>query len=146
MLQGYAFNQLSVIRHLMPNIIPKVNHYGFQGRLYRHNEEKSFFARIIAQDDRSVGPLRQTQNAFNDHAPRAIIYHFNVIVQEGRTYHPFQISCKVGDGLQINKTLLKMEARWRGDLVVLRIGKRNPLCPVDMRGKDAARVNYAVKK
>jgi hypothetical protein len=36
--------------------------------------------------------------------------------------------------------------RWKGDLVVMRIGKRDPLRPVDMRGKDVVRVNYAVKK
>jgi len=36
--------------------------------------------------------------------------------------------------------------RWKGDIVVMRIGKRNPLRPVDMRGKDARRVDYVVKR
>ncbi len=93
--------------------------------------KKNPFSLVVAQDDQSVG----LQNAFNDHALRAIVYHFSVIVHEGQTYHPFQISCKIGDSLKINNTLLKMGVRWKGDLVVMHIGKRDPLRPVDMRGK-----------
>ena len=39
-----------------------------------------------------------------------------------------------------------MGGNWKGDLVVMRIGKLDLMRPVDMRGKDAGRVNYAVKK
>lgn len=39
-----------------------------------------------------------------------------------------------------------MGVRWYGDIVVMRIGKKNPLNPVDMGGKDAGRVDFAVKK
>ena len=35
---------------------------------------------------------------------------------------------------------------WRGDNFVLRVGKINPLRPVDMWGQDKARVNYTVRK
>ena len=39
-----------------------------------------------------------------------------------------------------------MGVKWWGDLVVMWIGKRDPMRQVDMHGKDKRRVNYAVKK
>ena len=93
-----------------------------------------------------LGSLEQTGGAFKDRAKRARIYQFTIIIHEGRISHTFQVSCKRGDHLTINKTLRKMGGLWRGDIFVMRIGKRDPKRPVDMRGKDAGRVDYAVKK
>jgi len=76
----------------------------------------------------------------------AAVHHFEVVVIEGRQRHPFQISCKSPIFLRRNKAIAKIGGLWRGDIVVLRIGKRDPKWPVDMRGKDAQRVNYAVRK
>lgn len=84
---------------------------------------------------------------FNDDAPGAPIYRYKLIVYEGRKSHEFELSCKSGADLPENQALREVWGiQWRGDIFVLRIGRRRPDRPVDMRGKDMARVNYAVRK
>lgn len=69
-----------------------------------------------------------------------------MLILEGRKSHEFQISCKNSLGLEYNKAVEKLGGQWNGDIIVMRIGKRNPFSPVDMGGKDAGRADYAVKK
>ncbi|KDR79749.1 hypothetical protein GALMADRAFT_136360 [Galerina marginata CBS 339.88] len=121
-----------------------VRYFAFRGRLYRQQEDRPSFANIIVQD--AVPKLKQTHSAFGDPFPKAYIYDYRVIVLEGRKSHEFQISCKKALGLGYNKILEKFGGRWNGDIVVMRIGKRNPSSPVDMGGKDAGRADFAVKK
>ena len=92
--------------------------------------------------------LSQTHSVFKDGAVNAYIHNFEVMVWEGRHCHPFQISCKSSrHGLRFNRASFRtLGERWQGDLVVMRISKKDPLRPTDMQGKDAARVAYAVKK
>jgi hypothetical protein len=90
--------------------------------------------------------LKQTHGAFGDIFPRSYIYDYQVLVLEGSKSHEFQISCKKTLGVENNKVLEKLGGQWNGDIVVMRIGKRNPSSPVDMGGKDAGRADFAVKK
>ena len=82
-----------------------------------------------------------------DNSPKATIHQFTIIIHEGRRSHRFQLSCKSGRDLPWNTAVKEMwGVDWRGDNFVLRVGKINPLRPVDMWGQDKARVNYAVRK
>jgi hypothetical protein len=87
---------------------------------------------------------------FNDDTPGAPIHRYKLIVYEGKKSHEFELSCKSGGcgaDLLENQALREMWGiQWRGDIFVLRIGRRRPDRPVDMCGKDMARVNYAVQR
>lgn len=122
----------------------KVKYFAFRGRLYRQNEDRPFFSNIMIQD--TAPKLKQTHGAFGDIFPRSYIYDYQVLVLEGSKSHEFQISCKKTLGVENNKVLEKLGGQWNGDIVVMRIGKRNPSSPVDMGGKDAGRADFAVKK
>ncbi|KAF8875211.1 hypothetical protein CPB84DRAFT_1752740 [Gymnopilus junonius] len=133
----------------MPRKIPihaskRVKYFAFRGRLYRQNEDRPFFANIMIQD--TAPKLKQMHSAFGDIFPRSYIYDYRVVILEGRSSHEFQISCKKTIGLEYNKVLQKLGGQWNGDIVVMRIGKKNPSNPVDMGGKDAGRADFAVKK
>ncbi|KAF8870701.1 hypothetical protein CPB84DRAFT_1751060 [Gymnopilus junonius] len=126
----------------MPRKIPihaskRVKYFAFRGRLYRQNEDRPFFANIMIQD--TAPKLKQMHSAFGDIFPRSYIYDYRVVILEGRSSHEFQISCKKTIGLEYNKVLQKLGGQWNGDIVVMRIGKKNPSNPVDMGGKDAGR-------
>ncbi|KAF8877571.1 hypothetical protein CPB84DRAFT_1852618 [Gymnopilus junonius] len=126
---------------------PKAKHYAYTGCLFCYDIEKPFFSPFIAWDDNRTSLLRQTHQIFKDRVVNAKIYNFTIYLWEGCKSHPFQISCKKPViGLERNAVLRKLGVQWRGNLYVLRIGKRNPLYPVDMRGKDAKWVSHAVKK
>ncbi|PPQ82085.1 hypothetical protein CVT25_014356 [Psilocybe cyanescens] len=90
--------------------------------------------------------LKQMHSAFGDPFPKSYIYDYHIVILEGRKSHEFQISCKNRTGLVYNNVIDKMGGKWHGDIVVMRIGKKNPSDPVDMGGKDAGRVDFAVKK
>jgi hypothetical protein len=122
----------------------KVKYFAFRGRLYRQNEDHPFFSNIMVQD--TAPKLKQMHGAFGDIFPRSYIYDYQVLVLEGSKSHEFQISCKKTLGVENNKVLEKLGGQWNGDIVVMRIGKRNPSSPVDMGGKDAGRADFAVKK
>jgi len=122
----------------------QVKYFAFKGRLYRQNEDRPFFSNIMIQD--TAPKLKQTQSAFGDIFPKSYIYDYRVLILEGRKFHEFQISCKNSLGFEYNKVLEKLGGRWNGDIVVMRIGKKNPSSPVDMGGKDAGRADFAVKK
>ena len=122
----------------------QVKYFAFKGRLYRQNEDRPFFSNIMIQD--TAPKLKQMQSAFGDIFPKSYIYDYRVLILEGRKFHEFQISCKNSLGFEYNKVLEKLGGRWNGDIVVMRIGKKNPSSPVDMGGKDAGRADFAVKK
>jgi hypothetical protein len=76
--------------------------------------------------------LKQTHSAFGDLFLRSYIYDYRVLILEGCKSHEFQISCKNTLGLEYNQVLEKLGGQWNGDIVVMRIGKKNPSSPVDM--------------
>jgi len=83
----------------------------------------------------------------NDGTPGAPAYCYKLVVYEGRKSHKFKLCCKSGVDLPENQALKeRWGIQWRGDIFVLRIGQRRPNRPVDMRGRDMARVNYAVRR
>ena len=85
--------------------------------------------------------------AFKDGVPGAPVHRYRLIVNEGRKSHEFEFSCKRGNDLPENKSVNEMWGiKWRGDIFVLRVGQKRPDRPVDMRGKDKARVDFAVRK
>ena len=90
--------------------------------------------------------LKQTHSAFGDMFPKAYIYDYRVIIIEGAKSHEFQISCKKSLGVENNNILEKLGGQWNGDIVVMRVGKKDPSSPVDIGGKDARRADFAVKK
>jgi len=124
--------------------IHQVKHYTLMGRLYRYDEGKPFFYKVITQDDQQV-KLEQAGGAFRENSH---IHYFRLAVLEGSKRHEFQLSCKGGSTLPTNQTLeyIGSGKTWRGDVFVTRIGKRDPKDLVNMRGHDARRVDFAVKK
>lgn len=62
---------------------------------------------------------------------------------EGRSSHTFRIFFKRHRYLPINRSVSR---EWRGDLAVVRVGKKNPDSIVNLRSGDAARVEYIVKR
>ena len=130
--------------------VQKVFHYRFQGRLFHSKDKKSRFHPLVTREEDleyDGGPFKQARGVFLDHASKAVIYRFTVVVVEGRKLHEFQLFCKNGTGLPQNKAVKTMWGiNWRGDIFVLRVGQSNPQRPVDMRGRDKDRVNYVVRK
>jgi hypothetical protein len=124
----------------------QVHHYKFLGRIYRCDEKRSRFRPFVSEEEYHT-PFEQMGRVFNDDAPGAPIHRYKLIVYEGRKSHEFELSCKSGGDLPENRALREMWGiQWRGDIFVLRIGRRRPDRPVDMRGKDMVRVNYAVQR
>jgi hypothetical protein len=115
------------------------------GRVYRYNEEKPFFFKIVTQDDQGAS-IKRAGGAFREGGR---IYYFRLTVLEGSKRHDFQLSCKRGSTLPSNQAVQWIVGKgwkWRGDIFVTRIGKREPQDLVNMGGRDAGRVDFAVKK
>ena len=126
---------------------PKVRHYRFLGRIYRCNEIKSRFRPFVSEEEECNNPFEQMGRVFKDNAPGATIYYYRLVIHEGRKSHEFELSCKSGEDLPENQSVKEMWGiRWQGDIFVLRVGQKRLDQPVDMRGKDMARVNYAVRR
>jgi hypothetical protein len=75
------------------------------------------------------------------------IHDCNVVVYDGRVTHTFRLFCKNHCKLQRNKSTVVdgQIATWRGDIIVMRVGKRQPDV-VNMRGKDARLSDFVVAK
>lgn len=140
---GYTSNNLNTSNS---STFTKVHHYKFLGRIYRSNENKSRFRPFITEEEYN-SPFEQMGRVFKDNSPAAPIHRYRIIIHEGNKSHEFELSCKSGDSLPENQSLKEMWGiQWRGDIFVLRIGQKRPDRPVDMHGRDKARVNYAVRK
>lgn len=136
----------TLVTHQRSSTFTKVHHYKFLGRIYRCNENKSRFRPFITEEEYN-SPFEQMGRVFKDNSPAAPIHRYRIIVHEGNKSHEFELSCKSGDSLPENQSLKEMWGiQWRGDIFVLRIGQKRPDRPVDMHGRDKARVNYAVRK
>src|SRR5271156_4200243 len=97
-------NSTHLVIKLLTNI-HQVKHYTLKGRLYRYDEGKPFFYKVITQDDQQV-KLEQAGGAFRENSH---IHYFKLTVLEGSKCHKFQLSCKEGSTLP------------RGEIFLLRI-------------------------
>ena len=111
-------------------------------RLYRYDERKPFFFKVVTQDDQHA-KLKQASGAFRENGG---IHYFKLAVLEGSKCHEFQLSCKKGSALPANQALTWIGKTWRGDIFVTPIGKRDPKDLVNMGGDDARRVDFAIRK
>src|SRR5271156_3174824 len=128
-LYSKRVNSMHLVIKLLTNI-HQVKHYTLMGRLYRYDEGKPFFYKVITQDDQQV-KLEQAGIAFRENSQ---IHYFRLALPEGSNCHKFQLSCNRGSTLPTNQTLKYIGCRktWRGDIFVMRIGKRDPKDLVNM--------------
>jgi hypothetical protein len=83
------------------------------------------------------------ESIFADIHTQPFIHNCVVIIIEGRVVHRFHVFCKNHRRLSINTTVWSL---WKGDIVVMRAGKRQVRSVVNMRGHDAGLADYAVQQ
>jgi hypothetical protein len=74
------------------------------------------------------------------------IHDCSITVQEVNQAHTFRVFCKNHQRLPTNKAIKAIApiSQWKGDIVVMRSGKRGHV--VNMRNRDAALADFVVKR
>lgn len=94
-----------------------------------------------------TGRYPLAESVLDEAALQPYIHDCTVHIHEGDTVHRFRIFYKRHCRLPVNQsTHLVTERALRGDAVVMRIGAKDSQIVVNMRGRDCALSDYAVKR
>ena len=84
------------------------------------------------------------EGLFEDRFIQPFIHEAHVTLRDKGSKHQFLVFCQNHLHLSVN-TSIGRERNWRGDIVVMRLGIKDPRV-INMRTGDGARVDYMVKQ
>lgn len=114
-----------------------------RGRLYSQVLGRPEYV-VIQTCDSGYNRFPLVEGLFAELRIQPFIHDCKIVVLEGRVVHEFRVFCKNHQHLSDNTSL--QDFSWKGDLVIMRAGKKQRGSVVNMRGRDAGLADYAIRQ
>jgi hypothetical protein len=123
----------------------KDKHLRICARLYASSSRHPVYAEIQTQES-GTNRFPQLEGVLADLRTQPFIHDCPITIYEANHIYTFRLFCKNHRLLPVNGAIRQIAAhsQWKGDILIMRSGKKRAV--VNMRSRDAALADFAVKR